>query len=204
MGRLGYQLRSGPPFKLLCDGNGWLLNVLGRSNCGNGHDPIMLEPWSWSGVTEHSGSILHSKRTSMSSEVAYDWELILPQVFYAGWILYSVAVASIKFSVCFLYLRLFPTLWIRRCIKSIIATCTIGCTTLLFMWVTMCKPSSMAWNQKESSTCLKRGGLFEAHSIFSLCINLAIITLPMPTIWGLHMPLRRRLLIMGIFAIGLM
>lgn len=124
-------------------------------------------------------------------------------VFYAAWILYSVAIASIRLSVCLLYLRLFPTLWMRRCTKGIIATCTIGCVTLLFLWVTMCKPSSMASNKKEPRTCLKRGGLFEAHSIFGLCINLAIIILPMPTIWGLHMPIRRRLLVMGVFAIGL-
>ena len=181
-----------------------MLNVLGCNDRRNEHDPIVLEPWSRPEVTEHSGSLLQPQSTSTTFKNTYEPVLILPQIFYAARILYSLAIASIKLSVCLLYLRLFPALWMRRCIKTIIATCTIGCTVLLFLWVTMCKPSSMAWNQKESRTCLKRGGLFEAHSIFSLCINLAIIVLPMPTVWSLHMPLRRRLLVMGIFAIGLM
>ena len=143
------------------------------------------------------------KVSRQPSECMYGSGSIVSQVFFAARILYSLAIASIKLSICLLYLRLFPALWIRRCIKAVMATCGTGCTVLLILWVVQCKPASLATNQKESRTCLKRGGLFEAHSIFSLCINLLIIMLPMPTIWSLHMPLRRRLLVMGIFAIGL-
>ena len=126
------------------------------------------------------------------------------QIFYAARILYSFAIASIKFSILLLYLRLFPSLWVRRGAKTIMITCTSGCTILLFLWVFKCKPVPKAWDLNEAGTCVHRGSLFQAHAIFSLLINVMIILLPMPTLWGLHMPLRRRALVMAIFGIGLM
>ena len=126
------------------------------------------------------------------------------QIFYAARILYSLAIASIKFSILLLYLRLFPSLGVRRGAKALMAICTTGCTTLLVLWVFKCKPVPKAWYPNEAGTCVHRGSLLQAHTIFSLLINVMIIILPMPTLWGLHMPLRRRALVMAIFAVGLM
>jgi len=82
--------------------------------------------------------------------------------------------------------------------------CTGGCTILLLLWVFKCTPDPKAWTFHEAGTCVNKGGLFQAHAIYSLLIDVMIILLPMPTLYGLHMPLKRRLLVMGIFAIGLM
>lgn len=84
------------------------------------------------------------------------------------------------------------------------ATCTTGCAILLFLWVLKCKPVPKAWKLQEPGSCVHKGSLFFAHTIFSLLINVLIIILPMPTLWNLHMALRRRIIVMGIFAIGLM
>lgn len=67
----------------------------------------------------------------------------------------------------------------------------------------MCHPVSHAWLPSSSRECLDRSKLFQANAIFGLLVNVIIIVLPMPVIWKLHMSLRKRLVVLGIFAIGL-
>ena len=78
-----------------------------------------------------------------------------------------------------------------------------GFIALTSLWIFMCHPVSHAWVLSSSGECLDKNKLFRANAIFSLLINVIIIALPMPIIWKLHMSLRKRLVILGIFAIGL-
>jgi hypothetical protein len=67
-----------------------------------------------------------------------------------------------------------------------------------------CDPIQKAWEFVIPGRCLNTVGYFKAETTFSLGTNLLILLLPMPTLWKLHMVLRRRLLLIAIFAIGLM
>ena len=67
-----------------------------------------------------------------------------------------------------------------------------------------CRPVDEAWKIPRPNDCLSQGGMLEGQAIFNLISDITIILLPMPTIWGLHMQLRRRLLLLGVFTVGFM
>ena len=125
------------------------------------------------------------------------------KVFYFAHILYALTVTSIKISILLLYLRLFPGPKIRLYVKAIIMLVYTGFTVLTTLWIFMCHPVSRAWELSSSGECLDKSKLFRATALFGLVVNVIIIALPMPIIWKLHMSLRKRLAVLGIFAIGL-
>ena len=52
--------------------------------------------------------------------------------------------------------------------------------------------------------CFDATASWKASGVFNVLSDFAILILPMPTVWTLQMSLRRRLLIMGVFATGLL
>ena len=77
---------------------------------------------------------------------------------------------------------------------------------VLFILVALfqCAPMESIWNIEVPGHCIKVLAFFRAETAINLATNVAILLLPMPMIWHLHMALRRRLLLIGIFASGVM
>ena len=50
--------------------------------------------------------------------------------------------------------------------------------------------------------CLNLGNIFQATGVFNVVSDFAILILPMPCIWRLHLPQKKRILMMAIFATG--
>ncbi len=50
--------------------------------------------------------------------------------------------------------------------------------------------------------CFEGDASYKASGVFNVLSDFAILVLPMPTLWNLQMSLRRKLLIMGVFATG--
>ncbi len=67
-----------------------------------------------------------------------------------------------------------------------------------------CSPVDEAWKVVLPTNCLSQASILEGQAIFNLISDIAIILLPMPTIWSLHMQLRRRVLLLGTFTVGFM
>ena len=67
----------------------------------------------------------------------------------------------------------------------------------------MCNPREKLWNPLiTDGHCFNSGTDFESSGIFNVISDFAILILPMPCLWKLQMPLRKKLLVMGVFATG--
>ena len=128
----------------------------------------------------------------------------MPQISYAVQVLYPLAVTAIKLSILFLYLRLFPSRSFRTFVVGHMVLAVVGGLVASAVTIFQCKPIAKNWIGALPGACLDQGRLFEVVVIFNLLTNVMILLLPMPTIWWLHMPLRRRILVLGIFSIGAM
>lgn len=82
--------------------------------------------------------------------------------------------------------------------------CLIGGLVGTLITLLRCNPVDKAWEVSFEGKCFDQALLFEGVVIFNLVTNVMIILLPMPTIWWLHMPLQRRLVVLGIFSLGFM
>ena len=65
-----------------------------------------------------------------------------------------------------------------------------------------CVPVDEAWEIALTTNCLSQTSMLEGQAIFNLISDVTIILLPMPIIWSLHMQLRRRILLLGVFTVG--
>lgn len=66
-----------------------------------------------------------------------------------------------------------------------------------------CNPISKAWMFGSPGKCFDECRIFQVIVRFNLATNIMIILLPMPTVWVLHMPLRKKIALLSIFSIGL-
>jgi len=82
--------------------------------------------------------------------------------------------------------------------------CVVGGAVLTLVAAFQCRPVNEAWEVVLPTNCLLQTNILEGQAIFNLISDIAIILLPMPIIWSLHMQLRRRLLLLGSFTVGFM
>ena len=123
---------------------------------------------------------------------------------YVLQILYPLAVTAIKLSILLLYLRLFPLVWFRKCVKGLMVVFGVIGAAVTLVAAFQCKPVNEAWEVVLPTNCLTQASMLEGQAIFNLISDVTIIVLPMRTIWSLHMQLRRRLLLLGTFTVGFM
>lgn len=90
---------------------------------------------------------------------------------------------------------------IQICIWSIFSFSVIA----LFLNIFMCNPREKLWNPLiTTGHCYNFSTTSESSGIFNVVSAFAILILPMPCFWKLQMPMRKKILMMGVFATGLL
>ncbi|KAK6082994.1 hypothetical protein SCUP515_02228 [Seiridium cupressi] len=123
-----------------------------------------------------------------------------------------LAICAVKISVLTLYLRIFGSslIWMR-------VTCVVGIVLLLGYHISfttafgvMCAPDSKAGYSQVallmafvSDKCVRTRILVLLMGIGNTLCDLVLLLLPLPVIWNLQMPLRRKLKTSAVFLIGI-
>ena len=68
-----------------------------------------------------------------------------------------------------------------------------------------CHPREKIWNKLLSGGhCYDDTAGFKITGVFNSISDLALLLLPMPALWKLQMPLGKKILTMGVFAMGIL
>jgi hypothetical protein len=89
----------------------------------------------------------------------------------------------------------------------IITTVTIYYTTTTFLTIFVCTPREKIWNRLYiGGHCLLNAtlGLTFSTTIFNVVSDVAILLLPVTTVWRMAIPMRKKLSISLMFGTGLM
>ena len=70
--------------------------------------------------------------------------------------------------------------------------------------INMCTPRKKIWNPLLTGHCFNAEASIQASAIFNVFIDHVILILPMPCVWRLHLPLKKKILMTMIFATGLL
>ena len=118
---------------------------------------------------------------------------------------WAVAVTFIRASVLALYIRIFRT-------KSFRVTCymvhsinvAFGATVILGACL-ICQPVSFNWDQSiPGGRCGDQKSFDLFIGIFNLLMDITVVVLPMLVLWNLQMVMRKKLVLSGIFGLGIM
>ncbi|KAL4934212.1 CFEM domain-containing protein [Aspergillus undulatus] len=121
--------------------------------------------------------------------------------------LYIASIALTKISMLLLYLRLFPEKRMRTTIYVTLAFTTAWGVAMLFANIFSCTPVSYIWtlwDGEHEGSCINHEKVIWSHAIMNIFFDIAIIALPMPTLFKLNMSVRKKVGVVVMFAVGLL
>jgi len=126
------------------------------------------------------------------------------QYFYAMSVYYSVMHFLIKGTFLTFFLRLSPnrTFWLWTGVGFGL---NIGMVMInIFFIVFQCIPISAAWNTlaRINAQCLNPQFIVYGPGAVNTLLDFYVFVLPIPTLWKLQMPFRRKLAVISVFAFG--
>ena len=116
---------------------------------------------------------------------------------------WAAANTSIKVSIVYFYVTIFRSnkAFIRVAYAVIALILAFGVAVIPSDFLT-CRPLSKAWNPLQPGVCQNPTQSLIALSSCNMAIDLIIIILPVPMVWGLQMSTWRKLKLTIIFALG--
>ena len=126
------------------------------------------------------------------------------QIAFANELWYSPTIYTTKVSILLLYLRLF------RPARALVWSSRILIVLLLFYFVSdlalvfLCNPIRKHWDIETPGHCGNLYLLFIVNGVFSIITDFWILLSPMPVIWHLQMPVKRKIAVTAVFAAGLL
>ena len=67
----------------------------------------------------------------------------------------------------------------------------------------LCRPFAFNWNQEiQGGTCADTGTAYLVAGVINLCTDLLVVCLPSHMLVKLHLPLRNRIALLGVFGVG--
>ena len=123
-------------------------------------------------------------------------------IFIEG-ILYIIIISFAKFSVLCLYRRIFGV-YLLRSITLLIIAQTMWMVGLCFGLLFRCIPISDSWALDPFARCHDEAILVYAGEALNCTIDLVMIALPVHVVATMQLSRRRKVMISGIFLLGLL
>ncbi|TVY82375.1 hypothetical protein LSUE1_G004903 [Lachnellula suecica] len=108
-------------------------------------------------------------------------------------ILYIFAVNLSKGAIIQMFLRIFTVGPARQVTQVVGVLLILQTIAIFFTIIFQCKPVSLLWTATERGTCIDTQKFFAYTSIPNIITDLAILVLPMPTIWNLKATLQLKI-----------
>lgn len=129
----------------------------------------------------------------------------IAQVEFASGILWAIAVAMIRSSIIFLYIRIFPSRSFRLACYAILTLNVAFSIGFVVADSLECRPFACLWDPSVAcNSCFKQFLLENFQAGFSLTLDITVVFLPTPMLWGLQMPARKKALLSGMFGLGIL
>jgi len=124
-----------------------------------------------------------------------------------GEIFYLSALAMNKISILCFLLRVFPAKEFRRVVYVVMGLCAGYGIAFVFATVFQCSPIPYAWRQVEDplgGRCNNINLQGWTSAVFNIALDLVVLALPLKNLYKLQMSLRKKLMIMVMFSLGIL
>ncbi|KAI0858072.1 hypothetical protein F4860DRAFT_527435 [Xylaria cubensis] len=121
-----------------------------------------------------------------------------------GQITWALANTGVKLSIIDFYVTLFGTSRNFRTISySLMVAVGVYCLLVILVAFLLCRPLAFNWDTTiPGGYCGNRNAAFLASGILNLILDISVIVLPLPMLWGLHMPIYRKIGLTLLFSVG--
>ena len=126
---------------------------------------------------------------------------------FAGEILFDISISFSKLSALVFYGKVFrvksyPSKAWRWTYYIILIVTTAWPFASTLSTILQCQPVQKYWLPSTPGTCSAQLGIFVWSAVSSVVIDIAILIVPLPPIWELHLKTSRKLAIAFVFILG--
>jgi hypothetical protein len=93
---------------------------------------------------------------------------------------------------------------VKRYGKVIIYAVVIWAIVSIIVIFLICRPFSYSWNTNQPGSCGNRNDMYIINGIGNMILDVAVLALPLPTIWKLKLPTAQKLGLAVIFSLGIL
>ncbi|KAL8769845.1 MAG: hypothetical protein Q9209_004283 [Squamulea sp. 1 TL-2023] len=126
------------------------------------------------GLGKHMASI------SLSEGVA------LAKANLAVGVLWVVGIACVKLSVLAFYISIFPNALFKTCAYLLAGLSVSLMTAMISASFLICPLNNLSWDTRGRGACEKSSALYLGGGVANILLDVAIVALPMPMLWGLQ------------------
>ena len=120
-------------------------------------------------------------------------------------LLYTLITGLIKISICLLYFKLFTiSSWTRYAIYGTVMFIFLYSTIGILIIIFACRPLNTLWDLLETGTCLNTADTATALASLNIVADVFILSIPVPDVLGLQLPLKQKLGVLSIFSAGIL
>ena len=117
-------------------------------------------------------------------------------------LLWVVAVTLIKISISNLYITIFHVAWFRRMAYVTMIICVIYSLAYAVDLFLLCRPFVFNRNNSISSVCGDHMLDSTVTGVILLCLDLMMLSMPMPLLWCLQIAVKKKMALCSIFIFG--
>ncbi|PVI05356.1 hypothetical protein DM02DRAFT_584324 [Periconia macrospinosa] len=118
-------------------------------------------------------------------------------------ILWTVVTCFSKISVLFMYTSVFVQESMARWARYIGAFLVTWNVATIIAGLTLCRPFARNWNRTIPGSCGSPSKLYTSIMVINMTIDVILLGLPLPYLFSLQMPLRRKIVASGMMTIGI-
>ncbi|KAF2794414.1 hypothetical protein K505DRAFT_304089 [Melanomma pulvis-pyrius CBS 109.77] len=131
-----------------------------------------------------------------------EWAMPYGKMAFVADILFPISCSLTKISLCLTYLRLFPSK-VDRIFCYVISTfVTLYTATCVFLMLFQCTPIRGYWDASAKQHCINIRATLVVIAALNSVSDFLVYLWPAKPLWSLQLPLKRRLGLIFIFAVG--
>ncbi|KAI0024930.1 hypothetical protein F4780DRAFT_483665 [Xylariomycetidae sp. FL0641] len=164
----------------------WMIFVLAICTVMSSLDYVMLA----------FGSGVHQK--DLDPAVVLEFERTL----YVYMLMWAVGVYAVKVGILLFYWRIFHTKGFRVGAIVVAAFSTGIFLSNLFSFAFQCWPIPLFWDHTLEGTCIEQTTFYFASAIINVIGDVAVLSLPLPVVWGLQTSRSKKWSLSFLFLLG--
>jgi hypothetical protein len=117
-------------------------------------------------------------------------------------LLWNATTCLTKLSILFMYKSLFPLPRMRLACHCLGAFVIVWNIAGILAGLLICQPFALNWDQSIPGHCGSRPLYYMALGIVNIVVEVTLLTMPFPVLYNLQMPIRKKMVIFGMFSVG--
>ncbi|KXH28860.1 CFEM domain-containing protein [Colletotrichum simmondsii] len=128
------------------------------------------------------------------------------KILFSTQIFYITGLSTIKASILFFYLRIFPSLRFRRVLWATQGFNVLLLFLYLILTFTQCRPLNkywLGWDGEQAGVCMDFNKLVLTHVGFNILLDIWMLVLPLTQLYKLNLGFKKKIGVIMMFSVGL-